>query len=92
MTAERIGREQRMSGHTQAGLTCPQCGESTVTCESSWSGFGDAWDNFRYICANPDCGHVEETLGIPGRFDGVPNLCPFCGRSTKSPKSPAPVD
>jgi hypothetical protein len=75
-----------MPGHTRDELTCPKCLQPTVTCEYWWSGFGDSWDIFRHACSNPECGHVEEQLGIPGRFPKESHVdwtrCPFCGRTS----------
>jgi hypothetical protein len=55
-----------MSGHVRKGLICPACGQPAVTCEYSWLGFGDSWDNFRHVCSR--YGHTEERLSIPSRF------------------------
>ncbi len=70
--------------YTLAGLPCPHCGQSTVTCEYWDSGAGYYfYDNFRHRCANPACGYVVQSLDNYGGQSPYehdwPN-CPFCGK------------
>jgi ankyrin repeat protein len=81
MSLERVPQP---AGDCLTGIVCGQCGQPTIACRYSWSGFGDSYDNFEHTCENPACRTTRARLGIVGRLPRErpedATRCPFCAR------------
>ncbi len=65
------------------GITCPECGQTTVVCCYCYVGSNPAYyyDQYCHVCRNPECKygvHMEDRQSVG--VEASP-CCPWCNRN-----------